>query len=109
MILFINAGGEEQDGKGKRQNNLRDYDVEKIVDTYQFRREEPRYSRQVSLQEIKENDFNLNITRYVNLSKEEELIDLKAVTKQLKECDVRIEASRDKLNVFLKELGLEEI
>ena len=108
-ILFINASGEEHYEKGKRQNNLRDCDVEKIVDTYQFRREEPRYSRQVSLQEIKENDFNLNITRYVNLSKEEELIDLKAVTKQLKECDVRIEASRDKLNVFLKELGLEEI
>ena len=63
----------------------------------------------MSLQEIKENDFNLNITRYVNLSREEEQVDLKTVTKQLKECDVRIEASRDKLNVFLKELGLEEI
>lgn len=108
-ILFINASGEEHYEKGKRQNNLRDCDVEKIVDTYQFRREEPRYSRQVSLQEIKENDFNLNITRYVNLSKEEEQVDLEAVTKQLKECDVRIEASRGKLNVFLKELGLEEI
>ncbi len=108
-ILFINASGEEHYEKGKRQNYLRDEDVEKIVETYQFRKEESRFSRLVSLQEIKENDFNLNITRYVNLSKEEEQVDLEAVTKQLKECDARIEASRGKLNVFLKELGLEEI
>ena len=108
-VLFINASGEEHYEKGKRQNYLRDKDVEKIVETYQFRKEESRFSRLVSLLEIKENDFNLNITRYVNLSKEEEQVDLEAVTKQLKECDARIEASRDKLNVFLKELGLEEI
>ncbi len=108
-ILFINASGEEHYEKGKRQNNLRDCDVEKIVDTYQFRREEPRYSRQVSLQEIKENDFNLNITRYVNLSKEEELIDLTEVTKRLNECDDKINAAQNKLNGYLKELGLDEL
>jgi len=108
-ILFINASGEEHYEKGKRQNYLRDKDVDKIVETYQFRKEEPRFSRLVSLAEIKENDYNLNITRYVNLSKEEEQIDLEAVTKQLKETDTKIEEARDKLNVFLKELGLEEI
>ena len=106
-ILFINASGEEHYEKGKRQNILRDGDVEKIVDTYKFRREEPRYSRQVSLQEIKENDFNLNITRYVNLSKEEEQIDLKAVAQRINECDVRIAEAQNKLNEFLKELGLD--
>lgn len=106
-ILFINASGEEHYEKGKRQNILRDCDVEKIVDTYKYRREEPRYSRQVSLQEIKENDFNLNITRYVNLSKEEEQIDLKAVTQRLNECDIRIAEAQNKLNGFLKELGLD--
>lgn len=105
-ILFINASGEEHYEKGKRQNNLRDSDVEKIVDTYQFRREESRYSRQVSLSEIKENDFNLNITRYVNLSKEEEQIDLEQVAKQLKECDRKIAEAQEKLNGYLKELGL---
>ncbi|MBQ1653516.1 MAG: SAM-dependent DNA methyltransferase, partial [Bacteroidales bacterium] len=67
------------------------------------------FSRQVSLHEIKENDYNLNITRYVNLSKEEEQIDLKAVTKQLKESDRKIEEAHQRLNVYLKELGLEEI
>lgn len=108
-ILFINASGDEHYEKGKRQNNLRDCDVEKIVDTYQFRREEPRYSRQVSLQEIKENDFNLNITRYVNLSKDEEEIDLAEVTKRLNECDARIDAAQNKLNGYLKELGLDEL
>ncbi len=106
-ILFINASGEEHYEKGKRQNILRDCDVEKIVDTYKYRREEPRYSRQVSLQEIKENDFNLNITRYVNLSKEEEQIDLKAVAQRINECDVRIAEAQNKLNEFLKELGLD--
>ena len=106
-ILFINASGEEHYEKGKRQNILRDCDVEKIVDTYKFRREEPRYSRQVSLQEIKENDFNLNITRYVNLSKEEEQIDLKAVAQRINECDIRIAEVQNKLNGFLKELGLD--
>ena len=108
-ILFINASGEEHYEKGKRQNYLRDKDVEKIVETYQFRKEEPRFSRLVSLAEIKENDYNLNITRYVNLSKDEEQIDLEAVTKQLKETDAKIEESRGKLNVFLKELGLQEL
>lgn len=108
-ILFINASGEEHYEKGKRQNYLRDKDVEKIVETYQFRKEEPRFSRLVSLAEIKENDYNLNITRYVNLTKDEEPIDLKAVTKQLHETDAKIEEACDKLNVFLKELGLEEI
>lgn len=108
-ILFINASGEEHYEKGKRQNYLRDKDVEKIVETYQFRKEELRFSRLVSLAEIKENDYNLNITRYVNLTKDEEPIDLKAVTKQLHETDAKIEEACNKLNVFLKELGLEEI
>ena len=108
-FFSINASGEEHYEKGKRQNYLRDEDVEKIVETYQFRKEETRFSRLVSLAEIKENDYNLNITRYVNLSKDEEPIDLEAVTKQLKETDAKIEESRGKLNVFLKELGLEEI
>lgn len=108
-ILFINASGEEHYEKGKRQNNLRDEDVDKIVETYQFRKEEIRYSHQVSLQEIKDNDYNLNITRYVNLSKDVELIDLQAVTKQLKVCDEKISDARTRLNVYLRELGLEPL
>ncbi len=108
-ILFINASGEEHYLKGKRQNMLRDEDVDKIIDTYQYRREETRYSRQVSLREIRENDYNLNITRYVNLSKEEELVDLQAVNEQLKQIEIEIEQARNKHNEFLKELGLPTI
>ena len=108
-VLFINASSEEHYEKGKRQNYLRNEDVDKIVSTYQYCKEETRYSRQVSLQEIKENEYNLNRTRYVNLSKEEEQIDLLAVNKELKKIDERIENARNLHNKFLKELGLPEI
>ena len=105
-ILFINASSDEHYEKGKRQNYLRDEDVNKIVDTYQFRKEEPRYSRQVYLQEIKENDYNLNITRYVSLAQEEKPIDLQEVHDKLVEIEAEIVKARDKHNEFLKELGL---
>lgn len=108
-ILFINASSSEHYEKGKRQNNLRNEDVDLIVDTYKFRKEIERYSRQVSMQEIKENNCNLNITRYINLSKEEAKIDLWAVNKQLIEIEKQIQTSREEHNKFLKELGLELI
>lgn len=108
-ILFINASSSEHYEKGKRQNNLRDEDVDLIVDTYQYRKDVLRYSRQVSLQEIKENNYNLNIARYINLSKEEAKIDLLAVNKQLIEIEKQIQTSREEYNKFLKELGLPEV
>ena len=80
--------------------------MSKIVDTYQFRKEEIRYSRFVSLQEIKENDYNLNITRYVSLSQEEKQIDLLEVNKRLREIEKELQEARDRHNEFLKELGL---
>lgn len=106
-ILFINASSEEHYEKGKRQNSLRSEDINKIVETYQFRREENRYSRKVYMREIKDNGYNLNISRYVNLSKEEEKIDLAEVHRQLVATEEKIEAARQKHNDFLKELGLE--
>lgn len=105
-ILFINASSEEHYEKGKRQNSLRPEDINKIVETYQFRREENRYSRKVYMQEIKDNGYNLNISRYVNLSKEEEKIDLSEVHRQLVATEKKIEEARWKHNEFLKELGL---
>lgn len=106
-ILFINASSEEHYKKGKRQNSLRPEDINKIVKTYQFRIEENRYARKVYMREIKENGYNLNISRYVNLSKEEEKIDLSEVHRQLVATEKKIEATRQKHNDFLKELGLE--
>lgn len=105
-VLFINASSDEHYEKGKRQNYLRDEDVDKIVETYQYRKEEIRYSRQVSLQEIRDNDFNLNITRYVNLSEEEKQIDLKEVNDKLQIVEENIEKARKQHNEFLEELGL---
>lgn len=105
-ILFINASSDEHYEKGKRQNYLRDKDVNEIVETYQFRTEKSRYSRQVSLQEIKENDYNLNITRYVSLAQEEKPIDLQEVHDKLVEIEKEIVKARNKHNEFLKELGL---
>ena len=108
-ILFINASSEEHYEKGKRQNYLRDNDVEKIIEAYKSRATIGRYAREVSLSEIKENGYNLNITRYVNLSKDEEAVDLGDVQKKLTDIEKEIIAARNKHNEFLKELGLKEI
>ena len=106
-VLFINAS--EYFEKGKRQNTLREEDIERIVKAYQFREELPRYSKKVSMEEIEKNGYNLNISRYINTSLEEEKIDLKAVNKTLTEIEKRIKESTEKHNSFLKELGLEMI
>ena len=106
-ILFINAS--EYFEKGKRQNTLRDSDVTRIVTTYQYRNKIDRYSRRVSMCEIKDNDYNLNISRYVSTAKEETPIDLTEVHNQLVDIDKKIESARNKHNTFLKELGLDLI
>lgn len=105
-VLFINASSSENFEKGKRQNTLRKEDVTKIVETYQYRKDVERYSRRVSMCEIKDNDYNLNISRYVSTAKEEALIDLSEVHKQLVAIDDKIEDARNRHNAFLKELGL---
>ena len=103
-VLFINAS--EHFEKGKRQNQLLPEHIEKILDTYQFRKEEDRYSRRVSLEEIEKNAYNLNISRYVSTATEEEAVDLRAVHEELQALEKKITAARDKHNQYLKELGL---
>ncbi len=107
-ILFINAS--EHFEKGKRQNKLRTQDIEKIISTYQFRQEEDRYSRRVSMQEIIEkNNYNLNISRYVSTAEPEKEIDLAEVNKKLHNIESDISTALKKHNTFLKELGLPEL
>ena len=106
-VLFINASEHFQ--KGKRQNHLREEDIQKIVETYQFRKEEERYSRRVEMEEIEKNDFNLNISRYVSTAKPEPIIDLKEVNKKLNEIEKTANEARNKHNEYLKELGLKTI
>lgn len=106
-VLFINASDSEHFEKGKRQNKLLDKHIEKIVKTYQFRKEEDRYSRCVSMEEIEKNQFNLNISKYVSTSKSEKEIDLKEVNKSLVEIEKDIVKYTQEHNKFLKELGLD--
>lgn len=106
-VLFINAA--ELFEKGKKQNVLTDKHIETIVETYKNRTDVPRLSRKVSLKEIQENGYNLNITRYVSLAQEEEPIDLEAVHTKLADINSNIVEARAKHNQFLKELGVGEI
>ena len=103
-VLFINAAGHFE--KGKRQNVLTPDHIDKIIDTYQHRKEEDRYARRVSMEEIEENGYNLNITRYISTQQTEEPIDLQAVNADLVALTRNIEEAREKHNAFLKELGL---
>lgn len=95
--------------KGKRQNSLEDKHIYKIVETYQHRYEIERYSRKVSMEEIEKNGYNLNISRYVDISEEEVPIDLQEVNKKLISINESIKTNTDKHNEFLKELGLPPI
>lgn len=106
-VLFINAS--EYFEKEKRQNVLLPEHIDKIVDTYQFRKEEDRYSRIVSLSEIEKNDFNLNISRYVSTAEEEAMVDLADVKKNLDSIEVDIDEAKTRHNKFLRELGLPEL
>ena len=103
-VLFINAA--EYSVKGKRQNQLSQEHIAKIIDTYQHRIEEPRYSCRVAMAEIAINNFNLNLSRYISTATAEEEIDLQAVNSELGAIEQAISAARDKHNSFLKELGL---
>ena len=103
-ILFIDASNEFE--KGKNQNNLTDENVEKIVNTYIKREVIDKYSYVSSMEEIKENDYNLNIPRYVDTFEEEEPIDLVAVSERIASIDKEIAKLDDELAVYLRELGL---
>lgn len=103
-VLFINAS--EYFEKGKRQNKLSEDHIDKIVSTYQFRKEEDRYSRCVSMAEIEKNDYNLNISRYISTASAQEEFDLQVVNAELVTLEQSIEKARDKHNAFLNELGL---
>jgi type I restriction enzyme M protein len=103
-VLFINAA--EHFEKGKRQNQLKPEHIQKIINTYQFRKEDARYSRRVDMAEIEKNDFNLNISRYISTATADEEIDLAANQAKLTEIEKEIDAATAKNNEFLKELGL---
>jgi type I restriction enzyme M protein len=103
-VLFINAS--EHFEKGKRQNRLLPEHIEKIVGTYQYRKEEERYARQVSMEEIKKNDYNLNVSRYISTAEPEEQIDLQTTHEELVILERTVAQVTNKHNNILAELGL---
>ena len=103
-VLFINAA--EHFVKGKRQNQLTQEHIDKIIKTYQFREEETRYSRRVEMAEIEKNDFNLNISRYISTAVGEAEIDLAKTHGELVEIEKTIAQAKAKHNAFLQALGL---
>ena len=107
-VLFINASDYFE--QSKRQNVLLPEHIDKIVETYQYRKEDDKkYSRRVTLEEIKNNDYNLNISRYVSTASVEETIDLIEVSKELEKIESDIKKAKEVHNKFLRELGLPEI
>ena len=101
-VLFIDASNDFE--KGKNQNKLTPDNINKIIDTYRNRENVEKYSHVASLAEIKENDYNLNIPRYVDTFEEEEVIPLSEVAQELTEVKAEIESSYQSLFGLLNEL-----
>lgn len=106
-VLFINAS--EHFIRGKRQNQLTQAHIDKIVNTYQNREVETGYSTRVTMEEIVANDYNLNIPRYVSTAQVEAEVDLKATHEELVKIEDEIRKATIKHNEYLKELGLSPI
>ena len=105
-ILFIDASKEFE--KVKTQNKLREEHIRKIVETYRDRKEIEKYSHCATLQEIADNDYNLNIPRYVDTFEEEEPIDIKAVMAEIKELEAKRAYLDKEIEGYLRELGIVE-
>lgn len=103
-ILFIDGSNDFE--KSKNQNYLRDEDVEKIVNTYSERKEIDKYSKKVSMQEIEENDYNLNIPRYVDTFEEEEEINLDEIVSKIEKLAEEEKEIDKTIKGFCDELGI---
>ncbi|MBP7927618.1 type I restriction-modification system subunit M [Patescibacteria group bacterium] len=106
-VLFIDASKEFV--KGKNQNRLSDENIAKIFETYKTRKEIEKYSHRAALAEIRENEYNLNIPRYVDTFEEEEAIDLSEVAGRLKKLHANELDLQAKLAEFCKELGIDKL
>jgi type I restriction enzyme M protein len=103
-VLFVD--GSRAFADGKNQNVLRDEDIGRIMAAYRGRSDIDKFAYLAKFEEIKENDFNLNIPRYVDTFEEEEEIDIEAVQNEILELDDRLMAVRGLMEGYLLELGL---
>ena len=104
-VLFVDASTCFE--KGKNQNTLRPKDIDQVVDTYRSRSEVERISHRASMKEIIENDYNLNIPRYVDTFESEPEIDLAATSAEIRAIESKMAALDDAIRGFCAELGLE--
>src|SRR5690606_13814091 len=103
-ILFIDASKEFE--KVKNQNMLREEHIDKIVETYRNRTSIEKFSYLATLEEVADNDYNLNIPRYVDTFEEEEEIDIQAVMAEIKSLEAKRAELDKEIEVYFKELGL---
>lgn len=103
-VYFIDASKYFE--KGKNQNLLRDEDIQRIMEAYSSKQEIEKYAHLASLEELQENEFNLNIPRYVDTFEEEEEIDLNEVMAEYHRLDEEDKKITEELNRYLEELGL---
>jgi type I restriction enzyme M protein len=105
-VLFVDASGEGNYEKGKNQNFLREEDLIKIVETYDDYETIDKYSYVATIEEIKENDYNLNIPRYVDTFEEEEPVDMDAVKENIINIKAELRDVEAQMAKYLEELGL---
>ncbi|MEN6554479.1 MAG: type I restriction-modification system subunit M [Methanobacterium sp.] len=103
-IFFIDASKNFE--KIKNQNRLRDEDVKRIIDVYKERKDIDKFAHAANLAEIEENDYNLNIPRYVDTFEEDEPVDLEAVVKELASIEEEIKAVDQEIEKYCEELGI---
>ncbi|MEO5290533.1 type I restriction-modification system subunit M [Limosilactobacillus allomucosae] len=105
-VLFIDASKGFE--KGKNQNILRDQDIDKIIKTYKKRQDVDKYAHLATMDEIKENEFNLNIPRYVDTFEEEPPIDIVALSKEMQDIDQKIAQSEAEFLSLVDDLDVNE-
>ncbi|MDI6169477.1 N-6 DNA methylase, partial [Clostridioides difficile] len=105
-VLFIDASGDNHYEKGKNQNKLREEDLQEIVRVYESYETVDKYSYVASSEEIKENDYNLNIPRYVDTFEEEEMVDMEVVAENISKLKAEISEVETQMAKYLEELGL---
>ena len=101
--MFIDASNEFK--SGKNQNQLTDSNIAKVIETYKARESVDKYAYLASFDEIKENDFNLNIPRYVDTFEEEAEIDLDVVRTERLELKAELDTLEAEMAGYLEELG----
>jgi len=103
-VLFIDASREYN--KEKNQNSIDDTHIAKILDVYRNRKEVEKYSHRATMEEIRENDYNLNIPRYVDTFEEEEPVDIEATKRRIAEIEKELAEVKKQMQGYLEELGL---